>query len=416
MSKLSYALVSLILAGLLLTACSPAVSLGGGLSAPTDQPAPRTAPYLAQVHSVQVQVTEGTPQQVRALVRGTFSESCASLGDTQVQYSANTFHIAVYAVSPVDRGCAPASSPFETSVPLDLSGLTPGDYTVTANGITAAFTLKVAEPASTATPTPAAPPTPGTSGHSCTDAAAFITDVTIPDNVLFAPSSVFTKTWRLKNTGTCVWTSEYLVHHLSGDDFTQQSSYHFLDYGKRVQPGQTADVSVDMEAPMLTGYYTAYWGLQSPDGRLLPIAGGSGGNSFFVKIRVSEPVIGGTGKIVDQSIEIQLEQGSGEACTPGATYLVHAHVSADGPLSALYEIDSTAGQISAGYFISPRSGGPVSTVEDVVAFDASLFAADGVQTVTIPLRFVGPYPYPDNIKVNFWVDGGQWVSAQVSCP
>ncbi len=414
MSKLSYALFPLLLAALLLTACAPAVSLGGGLGAPTGQPAVHSAPYLAQVDSLQVQVTEGSPQQVLALVRGTFSESCATLGDTQVQYSANTFRISVYAVSPVDRGCAPASSPFQTSVPLDLTGLAPGDYTVTANGITAAFTLKVAEPASTATPTPAAPPAPA--GHPCTDAAAYITDVTSPDNVLFAPRTNFTKTWRLKNTGTCVWTSDYRVHHISGDDFTQQPGYPFLQPGQRVAPGGTADVSVDMQAPMLTGYFTAYWGIQAPDGRLIPISGGAGGNSFFVKIRVSDPVIGGAGKIVDQSIEIVLEQGSGEACTPGATYLVHARVSADGPLSALYEIDSTAGQISAGYFISPRSGGPVSTVEDVVAFDASLFAADGVQTITIPLRFVGPYPYPDNIKVNFWVDGGQWVSAQLPCP
>ncbi len=127
-------------------------------------------------------------------------------------------------------------------------------------------------------------------------------------------------------------------------------------------------------------------------------------------------VIFGSGKILDQSIDIVLEQGSGEACTPGATYLVHAHVTTDGPFSGRYEINSTAGQIAAGSFVDPDTGALKPTVEGTINIDASLFAADGTQTVTLPFRFVGPYPYPDNIQVNFRVDDGSWVSAKVACP
>jgi hypothetical protein len=127
-------------------------------------------------------------------------------------------------------------------------------------------------------------------------------------------------------------------------------------------------------------------------------------------------VIFGSGKILDQSIDIVLEQGSGEACSPGATYLVRVHVTTDGPISARYEIESTAGQIAAGSFVDPDTGALKPAVDGTINIDASLFAADGTQAVTLPFRFVGPYPYPDNIQVNFRVDGGSWVSAKVACP
>ncbi len=273
-------------------------------------------------------------------------------------------------------------------------------------------------PVSAPTISPTAPPTLETAGQDCSDSAAFVSDVSVPDNVLFSPGTPFTKTWRLKNTGTCVWDNSYLVYWISGASMSQQPGYFLVPAGQMVKPGQTVDVSVGMTAPAEVGYYTAYWGLKRRDGQWLPISRGANGNSFFVKIRVSDSGASGLpgARIVDQIIDIELEQGSGEACTPEATYLVHAYVKADGPLSALYEIDSTAGQIAAGYFIDASTGARLATVEGTVKFDASLFAADGAPTITLPFRFVGPYPYPDNIQVNFWVDGGHWVSAKVTCP
>ncbi|MBI3739709.1 MAG: hypothetical protein HY258_11730, partial [Chloroflexi bacterium] len=63
-----------------------------------------------------------------------------------------------------------------------------------------------------------APPTlppPATATSNC-DNAQFITDVTYPDNTVIAPSTSFTKTWRLKNIGTCSWTPSYAVVFFSG--------------------------------------------------------------------------------------------------------------------------------------------------------------------------------------------------------
>ncbi|MFH1906631.1 MAG: NBR1-Ig-like domain-containing protein, partial [Chloroflexota bacterium] len=48
------------------------------------------------------------------------------------------------------------------------------------------------------------------------DWAAFVLDVNVPDGSAFAPSTAFTKTWRLKNRGTCTWTTAYSLVFKSG--------------------------------------------------------------------------------------------------------------------------------------------------------------------------------------------------------
>src|SRR5688572_18810473 len=39
--------------------------------------------------------------------------------------------------------------------------------------------------------------------------ASFVSDVTIPDNTSITVNDGFTKTWKLKNVGSCTWTSGY---------------------------------------------------------------------------------------------------------------------------------------------------------------------------------------------------------------
>ena len=44
---------------------------------------------------------------------------------------------------------------------------------------------------------------------------AFVSDVTIPDNADIAAGATFRKTWRVSNTGTCIWASDYSLSHYS---------------------------------------------------------------------------------------------------------------------------------------------------------------------------------------------------------
>lgn len=256
----------------------------------------------------------------------------------------------------------------------------------------------------TPSPLPAATLVPAS--QTCVDAATFQTDVTIPDGAVIAPNMAFTKTWRLKNTGTCTWDSRYLVAYVSGATMTQQPGYWIVQPGQTVAPGQTIDISVGMTTPVEPGDYAAYWGLKTVDGPFMPIRGGANGNSFYVAIKVSGGVA--AGHITAASIDIEPEQGSGPVCTANSTYLVHAHLTADGPTSAAYEIDSTAGQTPAGYFWSPDNSEPALSVTGSLVFDRA-------GTKAVNLRFVGPFPYPGDITVLLWVNRGAWYNAKLSC-
>jgi hypothetical protein len=226
------------------------------------------------------------------------------------------------------------------------------------------------------------------------------------DGTTYAPNTAFTKTWTVKNTGTCTWDSRYLVYQISGAFMTQQPGYWLVPPENTVEPGQIVDIKVGMTSPPQKGYYESYWGLKNEDGEIIPIEGGADGNSFYVEINVKSGS-DDTGAVTATAIDIVPEQGSGDACKAASTYFVHAYISTDGPTTVSYEIGSSAGQISAGYF---EDGNGLS---DYVTGALSFTGAD---SKTISLRFVGPYPHPDDITVMLRVNGGEWINTKLYCP
>ena len=142
------------------------------------------------------------------------------------------------------------------------------------------------------TATPPAPPTaplPPTATASATplcDLAQFVADVTVPDGTEVLPEQTFSKTWRLRNLGTCTWTSSYQVifdnGELMGGPATQPLAGN-------VAPGQQVDIIIAFKAPTTPGAYRGYWRLRNAAGVLMPIASGYQGTSFFVDIKVVAP-------------------------------------------------------------------------------------------------------------------------------
>jgi len=61
----------------------------------------------------------------------------------------------------------------------------------------------------------------------------FVKDVSIPDGTKIAGGTSFTKTWRLRNAGSCTWTTEYDLAFVKGD---QMSAPNFVDMPKAVKP------------------------------------------------------------------------------------------------------------------------------------------------------------------------------------
>ncbi|PWB71272.1 MAG: hypothetical protein C3F07_14710 [Anaerolineales bacterium] len=114
------------------------------------------------------------------------------------------------------------------------------------------------------------------------DWVTFVKDVSIPDGTKFAPGDTFTKTWRLKNRGTCTWTPDYMLVFSGGDSMGGTTAVRLPGY---VAPGQTVDVSVTLTAPDKRGHYTGYWMLRNTYGVLFGY-GDSANKAFYVDINV----------------------------------------------------------------------------------------------------------------------------------
>lgn len=130
--------------------------------------------------------------------------------------------------------------------------------TATATEIPATPTLS----GPTQTPTPVMLPTAAGSA----DNAKFITDVTIPDGTVFTADTAFTKTWRIQNTGTTTWDTNYSLVYLEGVLGT--NNLQSVKLTKSVKPGETVDISVNFTAPKTNGTYISWWRMFSSSGYL----------------------------------------------------------------------------------------------------------------------------------------------------
>ena len=140
------------------------------------------------------------------------------------------------------------------------------------------------------TPQPSDTPIPNTATPSETpipcNLAKFIDDVTIPDGTLFEPGDVFTKTWSLKNVGSCTWTSGYDIVFYSGDSMGAPSAIQITT--GTVNPGQTVEVSVNLTSPDSAGTYHGNWQMRDPSDNIFGIENSTSG-FFWVEIKVVIP-------------------------------------------------------------------------------------------------------------------------------
>ncbi len=168
-------------------------------------------------------------------------------------------------------------------------------------------------PALTATSTPLAPPPPTIPPAGC-DKASFVADVTIPDGTLFSPGAVFTKTWRLKNSGSCAWSTSYKLMYYSGE---QMGAPTAVNLPWIVFSGQTVDISVNMVAPSSAGAYRGFWILTNASGALFGI-GTNAANPIWVEINVTGASPINTGyDFTANACSAQWKSGAGNLPCPG---------------------------------------------------------------------------------------------------
>jgi len=92
--------------------------------------------------------------------------------------------------------------------------------------------------------------------------ATFVSE-TIPDNTIFSRGDTFTKTWTLRNTGRCTWSTDYHLIFYSGNSL---GGVIASELPHDVPPGGIVLLSVDLTAPSAAGTYKGDWSIESDDG------------------------------------------------------------------------------------------------------------------------------------------------------
>lgn len=120
----------------------------------------------------------------------------------------------------------------------------------------------------------------------CQPGIELVADVTIPEGTRFATPQPFSKVWRLKNSGSCTWTSaDYVLRFVDGN---QMGDVTQVMMPGAIQPGATVDLVVPQVAPNVAGRHSADWQLFHRDGQAVPGADGSP-LTLAVAIEVLEP-------------------------------------------------------------------------------------------------------------------------------
>lgn len=157
------------------------------------------------------------------------------------------------------------NNPLVTTIP---STIVPGLGTFSPTVVASSTLPPGVTPSATATP------------RSC-NSVKFIKDVTFPDNTEVPPNSEFTKVWRIKNEGTCIWTTLYGLAFVDGD---KMGAPDYAPLSTLVAPGEEVDISVQLTSPIDPGTFRGEYKLRDADGKLFGL--GDGSKPFWVQIKV----------------------------------------------------------------------------------------------------------------------------------
>ncbi|WP_101789260.1 NBR1-Ig-like domain-containing protein [Nonomuraea indica] len=125
------------------------------------------------------------------------------------------------------------------------------------------------------------PPSPApTASVIPRDDSEFLGDVTFPDGSKVRTNATFTKTWRVRNTGTIPWEGRLLAR-VNADPCKSPETVVIPP----TAPGQTVDLSVRVRAPGKPGKCRIYYKMTDAQGRVLfPLK-----RPVFLDIRVVDP-------------------------------------------------------------------------------------------------------------------------------
>ena len=253
-------------------------------------------------------------------------------------------------------------------------------------------------PTVTSTPTATeVPPTAVPARATCTDSAELVSEDPL-DNAAFKPGDKITKTWSLKNMGTCVWNNYRFV--FDGKEMGGNSNAPV----NQIAPGQTITFYAYVAAPLTGATFKGSGTLINSSGNVVKVMYQGGQyNGVSVQIVVKGSA---TGTVTNESISITQDQ-SGQACSNATTFSVTLSITTDGPTMVSWGIhlfDGT-GQMAGGTF--DQAGGPQQ-------MDSTDFNSAGTRSYTY--HVTGPYlSTRDSITAELDIGSQTLISNSIVC-
>lgn len=166
---------------------------------------------------------------------------------------------------------SPTPHPTDTPVPTVTATFTPSGpptYTPLPTVPTEMFSELALQEALTITLTATPYPTPdytqklADGSPAPCNAAQFVEDVTVPDEMRISVGNSFTKVWRIKNVGACTWTPEYTMILVWGQPMGAKPP---ISFPQVVKPGETVDLAIKLTAPYIPACWQSNWKLVDPE-------------------------------------------------------------------------------------------------------------------------------------------------------
>ncbi len=216
----------------------------------------------------------------------------------------------------------------------------------------AAITIRVEEAVAQITPTPV-PDVEGEGG--CQLNAAYVADLTVPDDTQMSPGESFVKTWRLRNSGTCDWGPGFRLVFVGGDQMGAPASVDVPP----TAAGSTVDINVPMQAPSSPGTYRGDWRMQSDTGLAF-------GSRIYVQIVVPSPV-------TETPTEGPTETPTEGPTEPSPAPPTNLTANIDGSMHLMLTWNDAVGEDHYEYTISWVAGGMGSAYADTLPADTTSY-------------------------------------------
>lgn len=122
---------------------------------------------------------------------------------------------------------------------------------------------------------------------ACIYGMAYVADLNLDDRNMTAPPVMtpgqgFTKSWRVRNSGTCAWDADFMLLYVNGNRGEAGMGSQPQAVGRSVAPGETVDLSMPLTAPNAYGTFQAFFQMRDSTGKLF-------GEVIWAGIQVPDP-------------------------------------------------------------------------------------------------------------------------------